>query len=164
MTLPDVRALLAALAAAEVDHVVIGGIALALHGHIRTTEDLDIVPDPDPANLDRLCRALEAEGAMLLLNRSRRFGDREAWMLRRGRNISLTTRFGDLDVVRNLAGVPAYESLLEDAERYDIDGIAIVVASPTKLKDMKSARGSAQDAADIEALRMLEGDERTGER
>jgi c-di-GMP-binding flagellar brake protein YcgR len=61
MSLPDLRALLAAFSEGGVDFVVIGGIALALHGSIRTTEDLDIVPDPDPANLDRLCRLLEAE-------------------------------------------------------------------------------------------------------
>ncbi len=37
---------------ADVEFVVIGGIALVLHGGLRTTEDLDIVPHPDPANLD----------------------------------------------------------------------------------------------------------------
>ncbi len=54
MTLPDLRALLRRFADGNVSYVVIGGIALVLHGGIRTTEDLDIVPDPDQANLDRL--------------------------------------------------------------------------------------------------------------
>jgi hypothetical protein len=60
MTLPDLRALLGALVQAEVQFVVIGGIALVLQGGMRTTEDLDIVPAPDPANLDRLCNLLQA--------------------------------------------------------------------------------------------------------
>jgi len=58
MTLPDLRALLSAFADHRVEYVVIGGIAVVLHGGLRTTEDLDIVPNPDPANLDRLCQML----------------------------------------------------------------------------------------------------------
>jgi hypothetical protein len=151
----DLRRLFAALIEAKVDFVVIGGIALGLHGFVRATQDLDIVPDPDPANLDRLCRVLEAEHATLLLNPSRRFGSREAWMVRRGRNVSISTPHGDLDVVRTLPGVPEYATLLADAERYDVDGLTITVASHDRLTEMKQARGSAQDAADIEALQVL---------
>jgi hypothetical protein len=160
MSLPDLRALLVTLSQAEVRYVVIGGIALGLHGGLRTTEDLDIVPDPDPGNLDRLCRVLGAEGAMLLLKPSRSFGAREAWLLRRGHNVSLTTRHGDLDIVRRLAGVPDYARLAHEAERYEVDGTTISVASPTQLIEMKLARGSTQDAADIDTLRMIEEQDR----
>lgn len=155
MSLPDLRALLALLASADVRFVVVGGIALGLHGYVRTTEDLDIVPDPDPTNLERLCRLLEEQRATLLLAPARRFGGREAWMLRRGRNLSLTTAQGDLDVIRTLPGVPSYEELRADAERYDVDGVTIAVASATRLIAMKQARGSEQDRADVEALRAL---------
>ena len=158
MSLPDLRALLATLSDAGVEFVVIGGIAVGLHGAIRTTEDLDIVPDPAPENLDRLCAALEADGAMLLLAPSRRFGAREAWRLRRGSNLSLTLRHGDVDIVRDLTGVPDYASLLAEAERFDLEGLTVTVASPGQLIQMKLARGSAQDAADVEALRALDGE------
>lgn len=156
MTLPDLRALLAAFADDNVEYVVIGGIALVLHGGIRTTEDLDIVPAPDPANLDRLCQALEGMDASLLLNPARRFGPREAHSLKQGRNVSLTTCYGDLDVVRRLAGVPAYATLAADAERYELDGLTLLAASPQQLIAMKQVRGSAQDQADIETLRLLQ--------
>lgn len=156
MTLPDLRALLSTLSDAGVEYVVIGGIALGLHGGIRTTEDLDIVPNPETANLDRLCRVLESLDASLLLNPRRKFGAREAWMLQRGRNVSLETRHGDVDIVRSLPGVPGYAALVEGAERYDIDGIIVLAASPTQLIEMKQARGSAQDQADIETLRLLD--------
>lgn len=155
MTLPDLRGLLSALVAANVEFVVIGGIAVGLHGFLRATEDLDIVPSPDGGNLDRLCQVLEAQQAQLLLNPARRFGAREAWMLRRGRNVSLTTSHGDLDVVRTLPGVPDYATLTEDAERYEVDGMTIVVASSERLTEMKRARGSKQDEADIAALHAL---------
>jgi len=156
MTLPDLRALLAAFAEDDVKYVVIGGIALVLHGGIRTTEDLDIVPDPDPANLDRLCQVLEGIEATLLLNPARRFRAREAHALKQGRNVSLTTRYGDLDVVRRLSGVPTYATLAADAERYDLGGFTLLAASPQQMIAMKQVRGSAQDQADIETLRLLQ--------
>jgi hypothetical protein len=42
----------------QIEFVVIGGFALAPHGYIRATKDIDIVPDPDPQNLARLAAAL----------------------------------------------------------------------------------------------------------
>jgi hypothetical protein len=35
-----------ALSAAGVDHIIVGGMGVVLHGHVRLTEDLDIVVDP----------------------------------------------------------------------------------------------------------------------
>jgi hypothetical protein len=40
--------------------VVIGGIAVAAHSVVRATEDLDLVPNPDASNLQRLIEALES--------------------------------------------------------------------------------------------------------
>jgi hypothetical protein len=58
-------------------------------------------------------------------------------------------------VVRTLTGVPPYDVLRADAERYEVDDMTIVAASPARLSAMKRVRGSAQDLADIEALRTL---------
>jgi hypothetical protein len=43
-----------------VKHILIGGVAVAAHGYRRPSQDLDIVPAPDPANLTRLAQALVA--------------------------------------------------------------------------------------------------------
>jgi hypothetical protein len=50
--------LLLTLTAANVEFIVIGGVAVGVHGFVRATGDLAIVPDPDPANLNRLARVL----------------------------------------------------------------------------------------------------------
>ena len=42
----DAKSLFAALVAAEVRFIVIGGFAVSAHGYLRGTKDLDIVPDP----------------------------------------------------------------------------------------------------------------------
>ncbi|MGN6814693.1 MAG: hypothetical protein ACTHK3_01235 [Solirubrobacterales bacterium] len=54
----DLRSLLEALNAEGIRFVVIGGVAVGAHGYVRGTEDLDLVPDPDPENLNRLTEAL----------------------------------------------------------------------------------------------------------
>jgi hypothetical protein len=156
MSLPDLRALLALLSQAGVEYVVVGGIAIGLQGYVRATADLDIVPAPDAANLERLSTALQTAEAALALAPARRFSSREAWMLRRGRNVSVTTSHGDLDVIRILPGVPDYAALAADADRFDLDGLTVAVASRGKLIEMKQARDSEQDRADIAALRALE--------
>jgi hypothetical protein len=76
--------------------------------------------------------------------------------LKQGKNVSLTTRYGDVDVVRRLTGLPGYAALAAEAERYEIDGVTLLAASPQQLIAMKQVRGSAQDQADIETLRILE--------
>jgi hypothetical protein len=64
--LPDLGGLVHELAKARIRYVVIGGIAVAAHAFVRATEDLDIVPDPTPANLDALRNMLVGIGARLL--------------------------------------------------------------------------------------------------
>jgi hypothetical protein len=46
----------------EVRYVVIGGVAVCLHGHVRPVADLDIVVDPAPDEADRALGALARSG------------------------------------------------------------------------------------------------------
>jgi hypothetical protein len=50
--------LLVALARAEVDYAVVGGLAVIFNGYARLTLDADIIVDDTPANLDRLLHTL----------------------------------------------------------------------------------------------------------
>jgi hypothetical protein len=59
----DVDAILLALVAQGVEFLVIGGLAVAVHGYPRATKDVDIIPWPDAANLERLYCALAAIAA-----------------------------------------------------------------------------------------------------
>ena len=56
----DLLRLAQALAAFEVEYVVIGGAAMALHGFARMTKDIDLLLPVDPANNSRLLKALES--------------------------------------------------------------------------------------------------------
>jgi hypothetical protein len=61
-----------------------------------------------------------------------------------------------MSVIRILPGVPDYGSLAADADRFELDGMTVAVASAAHLIEMKRARSSDQDRADIAALRSLE--------
>lgn len=96
----DLAGLVSALNSGEVQFVVIGGVAVGAHGHIRATEDLDIVPDPDRDNLDRLGNVLVRLDARLASDQERRMDLEIRSSLYRRRNLVVTTRRGDLDVVQ----------------------------------------------------------------
>ena len=46
--------IVAALHAAGIAYVIVGGLAVAAHGVVRATRDLDLVPEPSAENLDRI--------------------------------------------------------------------------------------------------------------
>ncbi len=149
----DLRALLAALHEREVRFVVIGGVAVGAHGYVRATEDLDLVPDPDPENLRRLTAALGALDSTLPTVKGRPFDpDRDGAVVLRGGNVTADTRFGALDVVQDLRGVPSYAELAEDAIESDLLGIPVGICSLGRLRQMKQVQGRTQDRADLENL------------
>lgn len=149
---PDLAGLLRALVESEVRFVAIGGIAVAAHRVVRATEDLDIVPDSSAANLARLADALVALDARLLKNQARGIDAEVRAALHRGRNLTLTTPIGDLDVVQRLPGVPSFDVLDADAWDASLFGVRFRVCSRDHLIAMKRARGAAMDLADIEGL------------
>lgn len=152
MTLPDLGALLHALHDGGVDFVVVGGVAVAAHEYVRATEDVDFVPAPDPENLDRLMNVLVALDGRLTLNADRVIGPDERQTLHQGRNLSVSTRHGDADVIQRLPGVPPYEMLAGASIRAEIAGVQINVCSREHLIAMKEARRAAIDIADLERL------------
>jgi hypothetical protein len=149
----DLRALLESLHDHDVGFIVIGGVAVGAHGYIRATADLDLVPNPDPANLDRLVEALESLAATLPTAGGRRFDrSRDAGAVRRGANVTAETRFGGVDVVQIAQGVPGYAVLEDDAVESDLLGVPVRICSLSRLREMKQAQGRAQDRADLENL------------
>lgn len=153
MTEFDLRALVEALHGRDVEFIVIGGVAVGAHGYVRGTEDLDLVPDPDPENLKRLTEALRELESTLPTAEGRDFDPaRDAGVIRRGGNVTAMTRFGELDVVQRARGVPGYNRLAEDAVPSELFGIPVRVCSLARLREMKEAQSRPQDRADLENL------------
>jgi hypothetical protein len=150
--LPDLASLLAALNDEPVRFIVIGAVAVGAHGHIRATQDLDIVPEPLHQNLDRLGDTLVKLDARLAADPQRGIDHELRHALYSGRNLSLITRLGDLDVVQRRPGIPSWRKLVADAEQTTLGDVPLAVCSREHLIAMKRARRSLQDRADIEAL------------
>lgn len=62
---PDFRDLLHEFNAHGVEFLVVGAHALAAHGHVRATKDLDVWTRPSPMNAERVYSALKTFGAPL---------------------------------------------------------------------------------------------------
>jgi predicted nucleotidyltransferase len=134
-----------------VDFVVVGGMAVQVHGHVRGTRDLDLIPAPDLLNLGRLAEALAALGAELA--EGGRAPDPHA--LRRAPLVRLITERGRLDLLNpDLAtGLPkAYADIRGRAVELELDGRVVAVAGLDDLIRMKRVAGRAHDLSDIGAL------------
>lgn len=152
--------LLRALHDAHIRYIVIGGFAVNAHGVIRPSKDLDIVPDPDPENLNRLAGLLADLGARHVGLGDLRpdefpFDPTQPDDLRAGTNFRLETRLGDLDVMQWVAGIdedPAYAALASESIEGQLDGIPLRVCGLDHLIAMKRAAGRPRDLDDLQRL------------
>lgn len=157
---PDVLELLQALVRHEVDLVVVGGVAVVQHGFTRTTRDLDVVPQPGGANIERLWNALaelEARPADLPGRRaSEQAVSFSRASLAQGGNWELETAYGLVHILQYIVGkvenAQDYAGLRERADpiRYDFGTVRFVGYSD--LIDLKYIAGREQDMIDIRAL------------
>jgi hypothetical protein len=148
----DVSGLLVRLASADVDFVVLGGVAVIAHGYVRNTEDLDISYASDADNLEALGGVLLDLGARLrAIDEDIPFIP-DARTLRRTQILTLDTPLGGLDLLANPDGSPGYAALKANAERIDFDGFEVRIAGIEDLLAMKRAAGRLKDRPDIEAL------------
>jgi predicted nucleotidyltransferase len=146
------EALLARLTRAEVDFVVVGGVAVAFQGYGRATKDLDITYATDRENLVRLGEVLVALHAGLRgVPEDVPFVADER-TLARTRLLTLDTDDGSLDLLADPPGAPPYATMRARADRVDLDGIVVAVAALDDLLAMKRAAGRPQDLIDIDAL------------
>jgi len=135
--------------------VVIGGIAAVLQGSARNTFDLDICFATDDANLAALGDVLTALGARLKgVNEDVPFVP-DPRTLGQVEMLTLVTALGELDVLTRPPGAPSYEELRRNADRYDLGGFNVSVASVDDLIAMKEAAGRPKDLLDIEDLEAI---------
>ncbi len=141
-----------------VDFLIIGGVAVGYHGHVRATKDVDVVPDPDPENLKRLAavlRELEAE-----IEGADEFEDGELpdpldpKSLGDGGNWVLTTRLGRLDIMQWIGDQGLWERLSPAAIEDEIGDLPIRMVSYEDLVALKELAGRPEDLIDLERMRV----------
>lgn len=152
----DFEKALTVLADAEVRFVIIGGLAVTIHGSSYVTYDLDFCYARDAENLSRLVQALQPYNPRLRgapTGLPFRFDEQT---LKSGLNFTLTTELGDLDLLGEVIGIGDYAaalaaSVLVELFRHDFDVLTLeaLIAS-------KRAAGRPKDLLvlpELEALR-----------
>jgi hypothetical protein len=150
----DAERILAVLAEHSVDYVIVGGLAVQTHGHVRTTVDIDVCPRPAPDNLRRLADALRALDARTLNPGSEGLAI-DAAMLPRATLWQFATRHGAVDVLHDVPGAPPYDELRAHALEIELGEIRLAVAGRDDLISMKRASGRPADLEDLAALTEL---------
>ena len=151
----------------EVRYLVVGGLGAILHGSAHTTEDLDVLADCDPENLQRLADALEALDARL---RVAGMSDDEtrllpilldARMLANAATWTLATNAGALDILsflKTIRGAELSYHGLRDAAVIADTGIGpVLVASLDHIIEAKTFAGRPKDLAVLPELHELLG-------
>lgn len=147
----DAERILRALAEHEVDYVLIGALAVLIHGHGRATNYADLIPAPNPANLERLATALRSLGARVL-NPGAEDTEVSAAMLPKAAIWQFVTRDGGIDVMHEVPGGRSYAELSDHAFHVRLGDIDVPVVGLDDLIQMKLARGRPLDMADVAAL------------
>ena len=147
----DPRKILSALNRYRVQYVVIGGFAATLHGCPEQTFDLDILYADTPANRRRLLAALRAMKA-------RWDEPLTDTVLQRQFVFALITKFGDLDILNEIAGVGYFERIGEGILRMRVGRLSVPVLDlPTLIRAKEAAADpNPRKQAALEYLKVLQ--------
>jgi len=152
---------LAALETERVRYLVVGGVAVVLHGHLRTTADLDLVVELAPENARRAISALAKLGFRPRAPvAAEQFLDpriRQSWIEEKGLTVfSLwSDRLPDVEVDLFVKEPFEFEPVYARAVRVPLDTTTVSVVSLEDLIALKRATARPIDLADVEALRAI---------
>lgn len=148
MRLTDVIDVLRALEREGVQYAIFGGVAMAIHGLDRGTEDLDLFLAADADNVDRLRKALRSvysDPSIEDITAEDLVGDYPA--VRYGPpDVEFT-----IDVVTRLGEAFAFSDL--ELERVRLSDVEVAVVTPRTLYAMKRNTVRPRDADDAARLR-----------
>ena len=140
----DFREFIASLNANGVRYLIVGGYAVAFHGHPRYTKDIDVWLEATPDNATRAINALKAFGFESI-------GLTDADFLEPDQVIQLGFPPNRIDLLTSLNGVE-FASCFPARVQVDIDGELVDFIDLENLKKNKRAVGRTQDLADLENL------------
>lgn len=143
---------LKALADAEVEFLVVGGVAAVLAGAPVSTFDLDILYRRTPENVERLVGALRKMTAVYRDPAGRRI-EPNAETLASFRMNLLRTRHGDVDVMAEIGDRRTYEDCLARSHREDLGVLQIRVLDLEAVIESKEFSNRPKDLAVLDVLR-----------
>ncbi|HEV7765604.1 MAG TPA: DUF6036 family nucleotidyltransferase [Thermoanaerobaculia bacterium] len=140
----DSREFIALLNSHNVEYLIVGGHAVAFHGHPRFTGDIDFLIRTTPANAQRLLRVLDEFGFGAL-------GIAERDLLQPGQVVQLGYPPNRIDILTSISGVD-FDSAWESRVQTEIDDQPVDLLGWDELLRNKRASGRQKDLADLEKL------------
>lgn len=141
---PDFKEFIRLLDTNDVRYLVVGGYAVAYHGHPRYTKDIDIWIWLEPDNAQRIVRALDQFGFGSL-------GLTADDFLVSDQIVQLGFPPARIDLITSIEGVE-FEDCYPVRVEAELDGITVNFIDLANLRKNKRAAGRYQDLADLEHL------------
>ena len=149
----DYKDMLRALSAEKVKFLLVGAYAMAAHGYVRATVDIDIWVMASPENAQAVLRALGRFGAPL-------FDLTAEDLQKEGTVFQIGVAPRRVDIL-TAASCLRFEEAFANSISTDIEGMEVRIPSREDLIRNKRACGRTKDLADAEALEAL-NDAETG--
>jgi hypothetical protein len=143
----DYKDMLRALSVEKVKYLLVGAYAMAAHGYLRSTLDIDFWVLQSPQNADAIMRALQRFGAPLH-NLTAEDLQRDGTVFQ----IGIAPR--RIDIITEATGLE-FEEVYERSQPIAIEGIEVRIPSIADLIRNKRSTGRTKDLADAEALEAL---------
>ncbi len=154
----DFRDLLVELVDAGARFLVVGGYAVAVHGHPRATKDIDVWVEPSAANATRVYAALARFGAPVAQFEITA-DDFETY----DGVLQLGVAPVRIDILTRIGGV-GFADAWEERTELEVEGRKVPVLGLRALIKNKRFVGRIQDLADVEALERIQGIQESGRR
>jgi len=131
----------------NVEYMLVGGVAVACHGYVRTTQDIDFLVFPSEANAEKVMAALTDFG----------FGNAgipKECFARESTAVHIGVEPNRIDFLTSLDGV-SNETLFKNKERISLEGRELRVISMRDLIKVKKKSARLKDLADADELEKI---------
>ncbi len=157
-----IETVIKSLSGANVQYVIIGGVAIRTHSSAYVTYDFDFCYSRSDDNPNRIITALAPHNP-----RPRNFPAELPFIfdkstLRNGTNFTFATGIGDIDLLGEVSGIGNFQDVLADSETVSLYGFEVRVLTLDGLIKAKRAAGRTKDLLvlpELEALREVLSDE-----
>jgi hypothetical protein len=147
--------LLKTLHEAEVEFVLIGGLAAVRYGTSYVTYDLDVCVPLDSANFKRIATAIADLHPRFRQRKDLPF-ELSDELLAQLKNLYLTTDLGSLDCLGEVAGIGDYDSVLQNSNPVPFPFGTCNVLKLESLISAKELIGRPQDMLVVAQLRAIQ--------
>ena len=151
-----IKTVIDALNKANINYALVGGYAVALHGAVRGTVDLDFVIALDEQQYELLEKALTGIGLTprLPISAKEVFQFREEYI--NNRNLIAWSFINNNNPLELIDIIITHDANKMKTETLSADGMLINIATINELIKMKKTSGRPQDLEDIRALEKLQ--------